>query len=129
MPASQKGEWCMKRATTTPSSCVDEYCSKKESIAELAGSGEDEANAEVCQIGAEGLRAVTFERVKEATDVDEELLELRDAILKGEEVDKERLGQYNRYMEDLTVLDGVIFNGNRIVIPRSLRQEVLVCHV
>merc|ERR1712030_315053 len=75
--------------------------------------------------GAEGLRAVTFERVKEATDADEELLELRDAIIKGQEVDTERLGHYKRYMEEFTVLDGVIFNSNRILIPRSLRQEVL----
>ena len=28
-PASQKGEWCMKRAISTPSSCVDGYCSKE----------------------------------------------------------------------------------------------------
>ena len=27
-PASQKGEWCVERAVSTPSSCVDKVCAK-----------------------------------------------------------------------------------------------------
>ena len=47
--AATKGEWCVERTVTT--SCD-----------------------EVCAVGAgEGLRAVAFERVKEAMDGDEEL--------------------------------------------------------
>ena len=57
--------------------------------------------------------------------MDEELLELRDVIINGQELDTERLSHYKRYMGEFTVLDGVIFNGNRILIPRSLRKEVL----
>ena len=57
--------------------------------------------------------------------MDEELLELRDVITNGEDVNTERLKPYKKYMGGFTVLDGVIFNGNRILIPRTLRQEVL----
>ena len=40
---------------------------------------------EVCGVGAgESLRVVTFERVKEAMDGDEELLELRDILTEEE---------------------------------------------
>ena len=50
--------------------------------------------------------------------MDEELLELRDVIINGQEVNTERLSPYKRYMGGFTVLDrGVIFNGNRILIP------------
>ena len=36
------------------------------------------------------------------------------------------LKEYERYMKDgeLSVLDGVIFHGNRILVPRDLRCEV-----
>ena len=126
----------MERAISTPSSCVDGYCSKElgEGVPhsregtlshEEGKGGEKNLGPEVCKVGAEGLRAVTFDRVKEATDVDEELLELRDVIINGQELNAERLSHYKRYMGEFTVLDGVIFSGNRILIPRSLRQEVL----
>ena len=50
---------------------------------------------QICTIGAgEGLRAVTFERVKEDIDKDEEMLELRDVITNGEDVNTERLKPY-----------------------------------
>ena len=88
---------------------------------------------EICAVSAgEGLRAVTFERVKRATDEDEEMVELRDILIEGE-TPRENMTtdypkSYARYIKngELSVLDGVIFYGNRILIPGSLRQEVLV---
>ena len=65
-------------------------------------------------------------------DEDEEMLELRDILIEGEtpreDVNTGHLKSYMRYIKngELTVLDGVIFYGNRIMIPGSLRQEVLV---
>ena len=43
-------------------------------------------------------------------------------------MDTGHLKSYMRYIKkgELSVLDGVIFYGNRILIPGSLRQEVLV---
>ena len=60
------------------------------------------------------------------------MVELRDILIKGEtpreHVNTGRLKSYMRYIKngELSVLDGVIFYGNRILIPGSLRQEVLV---
>ena len=65
-------------------------------------------------------------------DEDEEMVELRDILIEGEtpreDVDTGHLKSYMRYIKngELSVLDGVIFYGNRILIPGSLRQEVLV---
>ena len=79
----------MERAVSAPSSC-----------------------GQVCAIGAgEGLRAVTFERVKAAMDEDEEMVELRDILVEGEtpreDVDTGHLKSYMRYIKkgDLSVLD------------------------
>ena len=105
--AATRGQWCVERAVSTPSSC-----------------------GQVCAVGArEGLRAVTFERVKRAMDEDEEMVELRDILTEGEthgeDVSTGRLKPYMKYIGELTLLDGVIFYGNRIVIPGTMRQEVL----
>ena len=53
-PAASRGEWCVERAVSTSSSC-----------------------SQVCAVEAEeGLRAVTFERVKRAMDEDEEMVDI-----------------------------------------------------
>ena len=70
-----------------------------------------------------------FERGKEAMDEDEELSELRDILVEGEIQEEDmstgNLKPYRKYIGELTLLDGVIFYGNRIVIPRILRKELL----
>ena len=58
------------------------------------------------------------------------MVELRDILVKSEtpreDVDTDHLKSYMRYIKkgELSVLDGVIFYGNRILIPGSQRQEV-----
>ena len=75
----------------------------------------------------EGLKAVTFERVKLATEKDQEMLCLRDAIANTDPASKlpDDLSEYNRYRDRLTVLDGVNMYGCRAIIPAALRHEVL----
>ena len=92
-PAASRGEWCVERAASTPSSC-----------------------GQVCAVGAgEGLRAVTFEIVKRAMDEDKEMLELRDILTEGETQGEDvSTGRFKPYMTsirngELTLLDGVIF--------------------
>ena len=61
-------------------------------------------------------------------DEDEEMVELRDILIEGETpreaVNTGHLKSYMKYIKngELSVLDGVIFYGNRILIPGSLRQ-------
>ena len=44
-PASQKGEWCVERAVSTPSSCVDKVCAKGLEV-EVPPSGEGTLSSE-----------------------------------------------------------------------------------
>ena len=83
----------------------------------------------LCCWGRRRPKSGYVERVKEAKDEDEELSELRD-ILTEDETQEEDLLQghlkpYRKSMGELTLLDGVIFYNNRIMIPKPLRKEVL----
>ena len=65
---------------------------------------------------------------EKATATDATLAKLGEIILKGwpdhrADTNVERLPYYN-YRDELTVQDGIIYRGERIVIPRSLRQEM-----
>ena len=76
------------------------------------------------------LAAVTWDRVQEETWVDSDMRDLITAISKGfNESVLERLpaglAGYWKYRHSLHVVDGVVMMGERIVIPPSLRQEVL----
>ena len=75
------------------------------------------------------LQSVTLNRVRIATTSDNNMRELMELI-----VDSPRgglinlpacLSEYYRYRDDLREDDGVILFKNRLVIPHSLRQEVL----
>ena len=58
---------------------------------------------------------------------DQEMCDLVSAI--GNEVDQDRfpdtVSQYNKYSQDLSVLDGVLMLGRRVIVPASLWQSVL----
>ena len=75
----------------------------------------------------EGLKAVTFNRVKEATDKDPELVQLREALLQTDYrfTLPEGLQKYNRYRDRLSVLDNTVMYDSRVVVPETLRKEVL----
>ena len=61
---------------------------------------------------------------------DGEVVDLKKVLLEGEYSRENKipmhLKEYERYIKDgeLSVLDGVIFHGNRILVPRPLRSEV-----
>ena len=52
---------------------------------------------------------------------------LRDILIRGENLTPDYLKPYAKYIRngELSMLDEVIFHGSRILIPGSLRQEVL----
>ena len=59
---------------------------------------------------SEGLRALTFDRVRRATKKDPELTSLMNALLTTHYQEKvpENLDWFERYREGLSVLDGII---------------------
>ena len=72
----------------------------------------------------EGLRAVTFDRVKKAVMEDENMIELRDRIHQTayDQEFPDKLQDFNKIKHDLHVLDGVPMYGNRLIIPPCLRR-------
>ena len=77
----------------------------------------------------ENLEAVTWDKVKTATMSDTSLIELIKAIEDGFPNDKnelpERIKEYFRFREHLYTVDGVVLYKRRIVIPKSLRNDIL----
>ena len=72
---------------------------------------------------------MTWDRVRIATASDLNMLELSDLIEQGMPEHRhevpELLKPYFQYREGLSTVDGVILYRDRIVVPPSLRQEVL----
>ena len=81
----------------------------------------------VASLNSLPIQAVTFEDIKREVSRDQEMQDLVGAISNKEGQDRfpDTVSQYNRYSEDLSVLDGVPMLGRRVIIPASLRQSVL----
>ena len=81
----------------------------------------------VASLGSLPVQAVTFEDIKREVSRDQEMLDLISAITskEGQDTFPDTVSQYNKYSDDLSVLDGVPMLGRRVIIPTSLRQSVL----
>jgi transposase InsO family protein len=66
--------------------------------------------------------------IRDATEQDESLRMLRDVVVKGWPQNKATLPQavavYYSYRDELSVQDGIILRGERVVIPRSMREDM-----
>lgn len=97
----------------------------------IQGSGRDEnmISTAVASLNALGLKSVTWDRVRVATASDQDMLLLSEIIEGGMPQHRhevpESLRQYFQYREGLSTTDGVILYKDRVVIPQSLRKEVL----
>ena len=81
-------------------------------------------------IGALTHSSVTWQRVKQETATDtnmSQLLEMieQDTILNSRNDLPDRLREYFQFRNELMTLDGVILYKDRVVIPPSLRHEVI----
>ena len=71
-----------------------------------------------------------LQEIKQATAQDPDMQQLIDIIVQGwpeakHEITSHRVRQYYNVREDLVVQDGVIFRGQRIVIPQFYQRRVL----
>ena len=98
-----------------------------EDVADSYGDQPHIARLEAAINFVRGIHAVTFERVKQVVERDEEMKQLREAVenLDYNERFPEGVAVYDKYKRELTVLDGVPMMGTRVVIPTELRQEIL----
>ena len=74
------------------------------------------------------IRPERLEKLKEATSKDEPLQTLKAIIMNGWPEDKARLPAeitpYFSFRDELSVQDGLIIKGNRVVIPWNMRAEI-----
>ena len=67
-------------------------------------------------------------KIKDATDKDSSLQMLKQTIVRGWPDYRSQLPQaiqlYHSYRDELTVQDGIVFIGSRVVIPRSMRSDM-----
>ena len=77
----------------------------------------------------EAIEAITFEKVKQEVQKDQEMLRLIDAITNLSDYDNfpDYLSDYSKLREHLSVVDGVPMYGRRLIIPSNLRKSVLEC--
>ena len=85
---------------------------------------------DIASFGASSpLRAVDWDRVRLETTSDENLHTLTEIITSGFPSNRQDLPQplqdYYQYRLDLSTFDGVIFYKDRVVVPPTLREEVL----
>lgn len=76
------------------------------------------------------LSSVTFERLKKETSSDTVLNSLYEIVQKGWPSDKvllpANLRPYWSYRDEITVHNGVLMKSHQVVIPSSMRQEMLI---
>ena len=71
------------------------------------------------------LRDPVLERVRVATQADPEMQKLREHIVADWEKCDSEMEPYLSFRSELTIDDGLIVKGSRLVIPRALRKEML----
>ena len=74
------------------------------------------------------IKVDKMNEIRVATEQDDNMQLLKNAIMKGWPSDKSTLPPslvlYYNYRDELTVQDGIILRGDRVVIPTSLRQDI-----
>ena len=88
-----------------------------------------EDNLTWCAAGLQSLRSVTWDRVREATSTDVDMHTLEEMATDGIPDSKtempETIRDYDQYRENITSTDGVILYKDMVIVPPSLRGEVL----
>ena len=82
----------------------------------------------MCSLNYLPVQAVTFEDIKREVSRDQEMQDLVAAISSKECQDRfpDSVSHYNKFSENLSVMDGVPMFGRRVIVPASLSQSVLI---
>ena len=84
---------------------------------------------DVIQTATDMLKCLSVTELQQASSQDDHLQKLKNIIIAGwpdskDEISEE-LNPYWSYRDKLAVLDGIILKGRHIIIPKSLRVQVL----
>ena len=104
---------------------LDKMCSWEPDI---SAAMEDEVSAAAASaLGS--LKSVTWDRVREATTSDNDMTDLveliEDGFPRGRVDTPANLRGWHQFRDQLSTVDGVVTYNDRVVIPASLRDEVL----
>ena len=104
-------------------------CLSRAPISDTAPASEPEDVIGINLIEDLGFESSTLKRFKETSSNDETSRVVMEYVLKGWPSEKEQVDELAReywsFKEELSVEDGLLFKSDRIVVPRSLRAEVL----
>ena len=104
-------------------------CLSRAPISDTAPASEPEDVIGINLIEDLGFESGTLKRFKETSSNDETSRVVMEYVLKGWPSEKEQVDELAReywsFKEELSVEDGLLFKSDRIVVPRSLRAEVL----
>ncbi len=96
------------------------------------GLVDDLTDYQICATEVKSMMAFSDEKQRElqtATNTDTELVKLREQIVNGWLEERSQVQAivkpYWDYREELTVYDGILFKGERVLIPKSMRTEIL----
>lgn len=100
-------------------------------VADALSRGPLEETEEVCCVNNledHPMGNDKLSRIISETEKDDTMIKLKDVILKGWPATKLKLDRdlhaYFSYRDEMTIENGVILRGERIVVPRSLRYEM-----
>ena len=92
---------------------------------------EHPSGSEFESINATSFLTLSTERLQEirsTTDQDDVLLKLKETILRGWPDEKRnvpvQISPYFNIRDELVIHDGIIFRGERVVVPKALRQQL-----
>ena len=89
------------------------------------GGDEDFEAVNACTFLSMG--ADKIKRIQKETDADEVMIKLKETIMTGwpeREDTPAILTPYHSFSDEMTIQDGVIFKGDRVVIPANMRAEM-----
>jgi len=69
-------------------------------------------------------KAVTLSELLQAAEVDQEMINLKEALMDPRKFNLQNLSAYKLIQTELLCKSGIILRGNRIVVPKPLRERV-----
>ena len=85
--------------------------------------------ADINQLDYMRLSEGTHQRIKQCTTADATLQSLKNTIMTGWPLTKEEvpvcIREYWNYKEELTVQDGILYKGMKVIVPASMRPQMI----
>ena len=123
-----KMEWTKGKDLHIPDTLSRAYLKESKDDSKLDEEIECHVNAVLEEIP---VSQTIWKKITAHTEADVALQKVISCIANGWK--KDCLNQYYHYREELTVINGVVLKGRRVVVPKSLQQEMLEithkCHL